>query len=80
MSKHAARLVEKPVAAAYLSLSESGFDDWVRKGLIPGPWNGTKRWDLRAIDAALDTGSGLKAESQPKEQNDNEFDDWMKGA
>jgi hypothetical protein len=46
-------------AAAYLELTVSGFDDWVRRGLIPGPIKGTKRWDRKAIDLALDRASEI---------------------
>lgn len=37
----------------------SAFDDWVRRGIVPGPIPGTHRWDKRAIDTALDRLSGL---------------------
>jgi hypothetical protein len=30
------------------------FDEWVRRGIVPGPIAGTRRWDRKAIDAALD--------------------------
>ena len=46
-------------AAAYAGLSESGFREWVRKGLVPGPWPGTRRYDRHALDAALDRISGV---------------------
>ena len=26
---------------------------WVREGKIPGPWNGTTRWDLIAVEHAI---------------------------
>ena len=51
-------------AAAYCSLTPEGFDEWVRKGIVPGPIKGTQRWDRRAIDHALDRISGLAAPSR----------------
>jgi hypothetical protein len=51
-------------AAAYCGCeSLAAFSDWVRRGIIPGPIRGTKRWDRKAIDAALDRASGLEAAS-----------------
>jgi hypothetical protein len=48
-------------AAAYCGCeSLAAFSDWVRRGIIPGPLPGTKRWDRKAIDAALDRASGLE--------------------
>jgi hypothetical protein len=72
------RLVEKKEAAAYCSIDEGTFDNWVRSGKMPAAWNGTKRWDMRAIDEALDKGSGLRAESPAgDEQSGTDFDDWL---
>jgi hypothetical protein len=49
-------------AAAYCGCeSMAAFSDWVRRGIVPGPLPGTKRWDRKAIDAALDRASGLGA-------------------
>lgn len=54
-------------AAKYLGLSPAGLDSWVARGMIPGPIPGTKRWDRKAIDLALDSASGLESQS-PFEQ------------
>jgi hypothetical protein len=35
------------------------FDTWVRKGIVPPAMPGTTRWDLKAIDLALDRVSNL---------------------
>src|SRR4051812_8823333 len=48
-------------AAAYCGLTPEGFDDWVRRGIAPGPIAGTQRWDRKAIDLALDRASGLES-------------------
>jgi len=55
----APRLLTREQAAAYCGLSTHGFSEWVKTGRLPGPIAGTARWDLRAIDAALDSLSGI---------------------
>jgi predicted DNA-binding transcriptional regulator AlpA len=64
------RLLNRKQAATYCSLSVQGFDRWVRLGRLPGPIDGTTRWDLKAIDTALDSASGLSisASSSPLDQ------------
>ena len=59
------RLVPKAEAAAYLHLTTAQFDNWVRNGIVPGPLKGrngkvTRRYDLRAIDHALDRAAGIR--------------------
>ncbi len=58
-------------AAAHCGISVSCFRSWIRDGLIPGPWSGTKRYDKKALDDALDKLSKL-------EQNlpTNAYDAW----
>ncbi len=53
------RGLSREVAALYCGLSKEGFDEWVRRGLVPGPIPGTQRWDRKAIDLALDRASGI---------------------
>ena len=53
------RLLTREQAAAYCGLSVTGFSEWVKTGRLPGPIVDTARWDLRAIDAALDSLSGI---------------------
>lgn len=56
------RCLSRRQAAEYCGCgSLSTFDDWVRRGIVPGPITGTRRWDRKAIDAALDKRSGLLA-------------------
>jgi hypothetical protein len=55
----APRLLTREQAAACCGLSVHGFSEWVKTGRLPGPIAGTARWDLRAIDAALDSLSGI---------------------
>lgn len=67
------RGLRRDQAADYLSLSLAGFDAWVHKGKIPGPIPGTKRWDRKAIDLALDRLS--KIEQNPP----SAYDRWKSG-
>lgn len=64
------RLLNRHQAAAYCCLSVQGFDRWVRLGRLPAPISGTARWDLKAIDVALDLASGLSisASASPLDQ------------
>jgi len=54
------RGLTRDAAAAYCGLSPQGFDDWVKRGVVPGPIPGTQRWDRKAIDLALDRASGIQ--------------------
>ena len=57
------RGMSREQAAAYAGCETlSAFNDWIRRGIMPGPIPGTHKWDRKAIDAALDQLSGL----QPK--------------
>jgi len=53
------RALSRAQAAAYCGCSLTSFNDWVRRGIVPGPIPGTNRWDRKAIDVALDRASGL---------------------
>ena len=53
------RLVSRDQAAAYCGLSVSTFSKWVKIGRLPSALSGTSRWDLKAIDLALDSLSRL---------------------
>lgn len=67
------RCLTKDEAAAYCGLTASGFAAWCRQGIVPGPIPGTKRWDRKALDAALDKASGLRhAEAEP----DDPWAEW----
>lgn len=50
-------------AAAYCRLEVSGFDSWVARALIPGPIPGTRRWDRKALDRAIDILSNLPTDT-----------------
>jgi hypothetical protein len=40
-------------AARLCGLAPTGFDVWVRKGIVPGPVKGTRRWSRVALERAL---------------------------
>jgi predicted DNA-binding transcriptional regulator AlpA len=53
----APRLINREVAAAYVSVSPTTFDEMVKTGRMPPPRMlvGRRRaWDVRALDAAVD--------------------------
>ncbi len=56
-------------AADYCGVTVVCFRMWVRDGLVPGPWPGTKRYDKQALDKALDSLSGIN-------QNVSPYDEW----
>lgn len=64
------RLLTRQQAAERCGLTESGFSTWVVRKLVPGPLPGTRRWDAKALDQAIDRLSGLdpKRELTPYER------------
>ena len=74
------RCLNRRQAAEYCGCcSLRAFDEWVRRGIVPGPIAGTRRWDRKAIDAALDKRSNLAPELASvdrRELADRAFDEW----
>ena len=70
-----ARLVAEKEAAEAIGLDEATFKSWVASGRLPKPIPDCGKYDLKAIDAALDRISGLGGPS-------NALDAWKvkKGA
>ena len=64
--------VNRAEAAALCGLSAEGFDDWVRRGIVPSPIEGTRRWFLPAIRAALAQAAGCKSSAE----NLSAYDQW----
>ena len=55
------RGISKEQAAAYAGCETlSAFNDWIDGDSCLGPIPGTRKWDRKAIDAALDRLSGLQ--------------------
>lgn len=50
-------VMTRPQAAAMCGLTPSGFDVWVRKGIVPTAIVGTRRWSRDAILTAISSGS-----------------------
>jgi predicted DNA-binding transcriptional regulator AlpA len=55
------RLLNKKEAAAYCGVSVGTFSKWVKAEIMPTAVSITRRWDRKAIDAALDKMSGLSS-------------------
>ena len=53
----------KAQASAYCGIAEATYDNWRRRGLMPGPVPGTDRYDFVAIDQAWDKLSGIAPQS-----------------
>jgi hypothetical protein len=74
------RCLNRRQAAEYCGCcSLRAFDEWVRQGIVPGPIPGTRRWDRKAIDAALDKRSNLAPELASVDRRglaDRAFDEW----
>jgi hypothetical protein len=64
-----ARLASEKEAADAVGLELSTFRAWVSSGKLPGPIPDCGKYDLKAIDAALDRISGLGGPS-------NALDAW----
>jgi hypothetical protein len=73
------RLMTGAEAAAYLGLTPASFSKWVAAGRAPKPLPGTRRWDRKAIDMALDKISGIPPAPVSKEdQEKEEGDKWLR--
>ncbi len=68
MSKRGLTLAE---AADLVGISQSTFCAWVRKGLVPGPWPGTRKYDRKALEQALDKLSDIAVTN-----SHSAYDDW----
>ena len=64
------RLLSRQQAAAYCGVSLETFDDYRRRGIVPGPISGTNRWDKKLIDIWLDKASGIEASTETS------LDEW----
>ena len=69
------RVLNRERAAEYCGVSPDGFSAWVRIGRMPAAIAGTRRWDRKALDAALDKLSGLGVVADSK----SALDAWKAG-
>lgn len=67
------RLLSKAEAAEYCGLSIGGFSHWIGAGKIPRAVVGSRRWDRKAIDLALDRLSNIENHSPQ-----SALDQWRK--
>jgi hypothetical protein len=47
-------VLTRPDGAKMCGISVKTFDTWVRKGILPGPMAGTRRWSRRAMERHLE--------------------------
>jgi hypothetical protein len=59
LQKFKPRLATDVEAAEAIGIEVSTFRNWVSCGLMPGPLRDCNKFDLKAIDVALDRISGL---------------------
>jgi hypothetical protein len=71
------RLLSGADAAAYCGITPATFSKWVAAGNMPKPLPGTRRWDRKAIDLALDKLSGIEA-SPPDQEDEDPLEKWMR--
>ena len=72
------RLLSREEAAHYCGTTPRRFTVWVERGLMPRRIPGTNRWDVRAVDAAIDRAGAAKAapaavgrDDGPRPRNDS---------
>jgi predicted DNA-binding transcriptional regulator AlpA len=56
-------------------ISVQTFDAWVRKGILPGPIPGTRRWSRSAIEQHL----GGVISASPANDQFSPFEQWKRG-
>jgi predicted DNA-binding transcriptional regulator AlpA len=61
-------------AARMCGISASTFSIWIKKGILPPPIPGTRRWNRVAIEHGL--AGGLTA--APSTNEDSVFDQWKR--
>lgn len=62
-------VLTRPQAAAMCNLTPSGFDSWVRRGIVPTALPGTRRWSRDAILKAVSGDMSIGVEIDP-------YDKW----
>jgi len=67
-----ARLLSCTDAATYCGVSRATYRAWLDKGLLPKAIRGTRRYDKKALDDALDKLSGISDDAEQC----NDYDAW----
>jgi len=68
-------VLARPEAAEMCRISVQTFDSWVRKGVLPGPIPGTRRWSRVAIERSLAGGVVAKIATD----HPSPFEQWKRG-
>jgi hypothetical protein len=68
-------VLTRPEASALCCVCPSTFDAWVRRGVVPGPMAGTRRWSRIAIERAL---AGDVAPPVASNDNVSPFEAWKR--
>jgi predicted DNA-binding transcriptional regulator AlpA len=68
-------VLTRPEGAKMCGISVQTFDTWVRKGVLPGPIAGTRRWSRSAMEQRL---AGQIATPSTTEQP-SAFEQWKRG-
>ena len=71
----APRLVSKAEAARYCGVTSATYAKWVLAGILPPSLPVISKYDMRALNAALDKLSGIKTSEQPGDS----FEIWKRG-
>lgn len=61
--------------ASYCGITLATLSKWVAEGRLPPPLSGTRRWDRKALDLALDKLSGIETPLS-KEDAEREWQAW----
>jgi hypothetical protein len=71
----APRLVSKSEAARYCGVTPTTYAKWVVQGIFPPSVSVTGKYDMRALDAAIDLLSGIKS----VDLSEDRFEVWKRG-
>lgn len=70
------RLMSGSEAAAYCGITLATLSKWVTQGRLPPPLPGSRRWDRKALDLALDKLSGIQAPPMVSDGQEITLAEW----
>jgi len=62
--------------ANYCGITLATLSKWVAEGRLPPPLSGTRRWDRKALDLALDKLSGIETPLSKEDAAEREWEEW----
>ncbi|MEY9184881.1 helix-turn-helix transcriptional regulator [Bradyrhizobium sp. USDA 313] len=71
------RLMSGTDVANYCGITLATLSKWITEGRLPPPLPGTRRWDRKALDLALDKMSGIEAPVTHAQED--EYTSWKNG-